>query len=231
MGRRRGLEVVELVVIPRSTARRARTQRLRWVPGRRRRSKAGRFSTSPRRRRGGSGSLGIPPRTSDSGHWHLSGGTGVSIHMDSDPWRCREDAGRPQVASPLLSVIGAKIIGSRPRPGGAPSTPSLAAGYPPCGGGGSGRRTVRAAASPSPLGRPVLRGRDRRSPRREARPVAGRPGASPPHPVPADGVPSRPRRPRGTPGAGRQSEAEALNEFHGLRINLAAMLLSVLHSG
>ena len=55
-----------MVVIPRSTARRARSQRLRWVPGRRRRSKAGRFSTSPRRRRGGSGSLGIPPRTSDS---------------------------------------------------------------------------------------------------------------------------------------------------------------------
>jgi hypothetical protein len=61
--------------------------------------------------------------------------------------------------------------------------------------------------------------------------VAGRPGASPPHPVPADGVPSRPRRPRGTPGAGRQSEAEGLNEFHGLRINLAAMIISQISCG
>ena len=57
--------------------------------------------------------------------------------------------------------------------------------------------------------------------------MAGRPGASPPHPVPTDGVPSRPRRPRGIPGAGRQSEAEALNEFHGLQINLAAMSVRV----
>ena len=61
-------ETREVGTDSRSTARRAHTQCLRWVPGRRRRSRAGQFSTESGDPRGAVADHRIRKRTSNSGH-------------------------------------------------------------------------------------------------------------------------------------------------------------------